>query len=104
MPFSDYPPDIIVPRCPEGHAELIAMVNEEPILQGLVYECGEFARTQYPIYTDDDYYRPKHMPVCANRDRSGVRDMNWCCRCMSGLPATFAEKERETFRDAAINV
>lgn len=77
---------------------------EEPVLWGEVVECPDFKRCTTPVYTDDDLYRPRHMPVCENRNRSGVRDMNWCCRCMSGLMWTFQEKAHETFRDSAIRI
>ena len=104
MPFADYMPPIVVGYCPEGHAEMLKMVNEEPILWGKVYECHDFAYAQSMIYTDDDYLRPKHLPVCTNRSRAGVRDMNLCCRCMQGLPGTFQHKQSEEMRDAAISL
>jgi hypothetical protein len=99
-----YMPSIVVGKYPGGHAEHLKMVNEEPILWGTVYECSNYREQTHPLITDDDWLRPKYMPQCANRDRSGVRDCNLCCRCLNGLPATFQEKSWEEYRDAAIRI
>ena len=103
MPHSDFPPPIVVGDCPEGHAELIKMVNEEPSLMGKVYECSEYKECRYPLIVDDDWLRPRHLPICEHRNRSGVRDMNLCCRCLQGLPHTFKGKWEE-FSDAPIRI
>ena len=104
MPFSDRPPALVVGDCPEGHAELLSMVREAPELMGKIAECTEYRLQTHPIYVDDDWLRPKYLPPCANRSRAGVRDMNWCCRCLQGFPGTFQETAHEEFRDSAIRI
>lgn len=85
--FSDQVPSMVFPDTPDGRKRLSAFVAEEPsILHGACRTCDRYEVTRHPVYTDDDYYRPKGVDPCANRNRSGVRDNNWCCRCIAGVP------------------
>jgi hypothetical protein len=92
MPFSDNPPQFVFPDTRQGRGLRTAMVQEEPILRSVTFTCGDYERTRHPVYTDDDLYRNRDVSPCARRKRDGVRDMNWCMRCIAGFPYSWQTK------------
>jgi hypothetical protein len=105
VPFSDRPPAFVFPDTELGRAKMREFIAEEPdALIGAVVACNEYVENTTPIYTDADWLRDKSIPMCARRNRDGVRDMNWCCRCAAGLPFTPTEKAHEVYSDSAIRL
>lgn len=95
--FSDRPPSFVFPDTRSGRDRMRAFVAEEPaVLMGTTRTCDRWEPTAHPVYTDDDLYTDKSIPKCSNRNRSGVRDMNWCCRCDAGFPHTWLDRHDES--------
>lgn len=91
MPFSDTPPAFVFPDTEDGRERLRKFVAEEPILLGKVATCDQYQEARHPVYTDDDLYSDAEVRRCGHRNRMGVRDMNWCCRCIAGFPHTWLD-------------
>jgi hypothetical protein len=101
MPFSDRPPQFVFPDTEQGRRERAEFVKEEfETLSQVVVLCDRYQEQVHPVFTDDDVYRASALRPCANRNREGVRDMNWCLRCAAGLPHHFlSERDSEGLRD-----
>lgn len=104
MPFSDIYPPIVVPECESGrrfaHEHLW---SEEPDLD--VVFCNRYEPAVHAVYEDGDFARPHIIRVCGNRERSGVRDRQWCYRCMAGYPyAPLYKEDKDRLTNTAIHV
>jgi len=101
MPFSDFPPQFVFPDTRLGRELRADFISEEPeSLRSCVVTCPDFGYMRYPVYTDDDVHNSFEHPLCARRKRDGVRDKNWCLRCVAGFPHVWlTEHDAEGLSD-----
>ncbi len=101
MPFSDYPPMFVLPDSDEGREQARAFWREDASID--IEFCLRYEPARHPVFEDGDFAIPRTLRVCGNRERTGVRDRQWCYRCMAGHPYTFHYKEdAERLSDSAI--
>lgn len=104
MPYSDPPPEMVVPDTRWGRELAARDFRPEGIVTTV---CNRYTpRKRGWVETDDDALRPFDVEFCNNRDRSGSRWHNHCFRCVSGFPHAFVETthENETGWDTALSL
>lgn len=81
MPFSDFPPPMVIPDCQAGKEYALMFVEGDVDFR----YCPDFAEAVAPVYNDADLYRPVSLPQCNVRNAAGDRRKSWCYRCPSGF-------------------
>jgi hypothetical protein len=84
MPFSESPPDIVMPATPEGYDDAARAVWDV-----YVGHCQDFSEDVYTFS-----YEGRR---CNNRDPFGHRRHNWCYRCTAGY---LLSKEDDPYADS----
>ena len=93
MPFSDPPPEMVVPDTRWGRKLREREFGPDGLHTTI---CNRYKEDTNHLNADGDHMRPYPVPFCDNRDRMGSRWNNWCFRCVSGFPFSFIETERES--------
>jgi hypothetical protein len=81
VPFSDWPPPMVIPECAAGRTYALNFVEMDTKFRF----CEDFVEATTPVYNDADLYRPVSLPQCASRSAAGDRRHSWCFRCPSGF-------------------
>ena len=82
MPYSDHPPDLVVPDNKLGREDAVPF-REQGVSVGY---CKEYKEERYTTTFTVQQNRP-----CGNRRAQGSRPHNWCFRCMAGFPIWFED-------------
>jgi hypothetical protein len=97
MPYSEHPPDLVLPYCEWGFAEFPHYAGA----QMRVEFCREWKLDESPIFNE---WSPHMKMVCRNREPMGDRRHNHCFRCVVGFPLWNDQKQSDYSEHRSLRV